>query len=160
MPDNSKILLLRQYRKNIQTKWNQVAANFLIFYNEWPIYEIKIVIDNMKTKILLTGMAKRSRINIQISIKIIIAKIETRSWPKLDRNALFFQYCHNWWVISVCWTQQYLVNTSKTRIKYYFTIFCFLFSPLCLMGIMSSKPVFLESINSGLWLISRGYISK
>ena len=44
----------------------------------------------MKTKILLTGMAKQTRINIQISIKIIAAKIQTTSWPKLDNNTPFF----------------------------------------------------------------------
>ena len=34
--------------------------------------------DNMKTKVLLTEIAKGTRINIQISIKIIVAKIRTR----------------------------------------------------------------------------------
>ena len=50
----------------------------------------------MKTKILLTEIAKRTKINIQISIKIIVAKIQTRSLPKLYRNTLFSQYLQNW----------------------------------------------------------------
>ena len=33
----------------------------------------------MKTEVLLTEIAKRTRINIQISIKIIVAEIQTRS---------------------------------------------------------------------------------
>ena len=44
-----------------------------------PIYEIKIVIDNMKTKVLFIEVAKRTRINIQISIKVIVAKTQKRS---------------------------------------------------------------------------------
>ena len=122
MQYNLEILLLCQYSKNIQIKWNQDAANFLSFYNEWPIYEIKIVIHNMKTKILLTGMAKQTRINIQISIKIIAAKIQTTSWPKLDNSTPFFQDLENWSAFSVCWIVKYLINTPKSKIKYYFNI--------------------------------------
>ena len=56
----------------------------------------------MKTKILLTGMAKQTRINIQISIKIIAAKIQTTSWPKLDNSTPLFQDLENWSAFPVC----------------------------------------------------------
>ena len=49
----------------------------------------------MKTKTFSTQVAKRIGRNIQISIKIIIAKMEARSRSKLNSNALLFQHLQN-----------------------------------------------------------------
>ena len=49
----------------------------------------------MKAKTFSTRVAKRIRRNIQISIKIIIAKMQARSPPKLNANALLFQHLQN-----------------------------------------------------------------
>ena len=103
-------------------KQNETKKQQIFTILHWMISEIKVVIDDMKTKVLLTEIAKWARINMQISIKIIVAKIHTIAWPKLDRNTLLFSTFKIAEFCSVCRILQYLINTCKTRMKYYFTI--------------------------------------
>ena len=140
-----------QEKMKWKKKWNQDATNFLSFYNEWLIYEIKIVIINMKTKILSTEVAKRTRINIQICIKIIVAKIQTRSWPKLDRDTLFVstskigefflyvEFCNTGYIHP---KHEWNIISPSVRNNCPMSFFAFHSALLCLTQIMSIKPVF------------------